>query len=642
MALFNTAFAFFVVVGLILIGSAPWFRPLNAGLSAGLASWLRRRGLFSETDTSSEYHRIDLLRIAIGFLVSWHYGGELYHAAVFGDLSDIIMLSVVVCLAIMLTVGFLTPVAATALLLVMNTIFPSVTSTLSIGTMVIGMCLIPMVVAPAGHTLSIDSALMRRKPIAWVYSLWGAPTLDRSQLGCFIALLAFSAINLYSGLNHLGSETWRAGLSTGTILLSETSNRNYFQSARWAYEQAPWLYIGASFVTTWGMLVWQILFLPLILISKWTRFVVMIWAACFFVASAHVLSIKMLGVYEYVLFAIIFWSSWMIIPKRTIKVLFDDRCNLCGKTVRTIGALDLFRRIDFRPLSQNIEYANQNGVSEEEALTDLVGVDDNGKIYSGYDLYIRLSAIVLLLLPAWPVLVVGKLTGVGPMIYRFIADRRRKLFGVCELGTYRPRRDWTPIVARDRPSVAVGMIIGFMILLIPFVTTLPHVQPALGRNAMRVSRAFAYSAPYSVFGVGPINVFNELDLKIYRGHVHFTVYDPASIETPVDLRLSELEQTRLTQFLRTAALGPVYCSEDFARAMIKKLGLVLPQDDPRRHFDATATFRVITRPNADDFYSFRYVPVTYEEVCKIVGRVDDASKSLNVRFSPAYSALIKK
>lgn len=639
MALFETVLTFIVVIGLVLIGTIPVFKRFNVEFSARLASWLRGRGLFSETDISSEYHRIDLLRIAIGLLVAAHYGSELYSTVLFGEMSDAVMVSVVVALALMIMVGFLTPVASAALLLLMNTIFPSVTSTLSIGTMVIGMCMLPMVISPAGHTLSIDSALMRWKPVAWIYRLWGAPSLDRSQLGCFLALLAFSSINLYSGLNHLGSETWRSGLATGTILLFETSNKNYYQTASWVYEHAPWFYIALSFITTWGMLIWQLLLLPLVLLSKWTRIVVMIWAACFFVASAHVLSIKMLGVYEYVLFALIFWSSWMILPKRAIKVLFDDRCNLCGKTVKTIGALDVFRRIDFRPLSQNLAFAHQHGVSEQEALTDLVGVDDNGKIYRGYDLYIRLSAIVLLMLPAWPILFLGKITRIGPMVYRFIAVRRRELFGVCELGTYRPRKDWTPLAAPARPSIANGMIIGFAILLVPFLTTLPQIGPMLGETGVKINRAFAQSAPYSVFGVGPINVFNELDLKIYRSHVHFTTFDQA-VEKPVTVRLSELDQARLTQFLRVAALGPVYCSPDFAKAMIQRLGLTLAKDDPRRQFDATAVFRVASHPNADDFYSFKYSPVTYEEVCRVVGKVDGEPDTITVDYTPTYLNLL--
>ncbi|MND99507.1 hypothetical protein D3C80_918930 [compost metagenome] len=134
-------------------------------------------------------------------------------------------------------------------------------------------------------------------------------------------------------------------------------------------------------------------------------------------------------------------------------------------------------------------------------------------------------------------------------------------------------------------------------------------------------------------------MFNELDLKIYRSHVHFTTFSQA-VEKPVTVRLSELDQARLTQFLRIAALEPAYCSPDFAKAMIQRLGLTLAKDDPRRQFDATAVFRVASHPNADDFRSFTYTPVTYEEVCRIVGKVDGEPDAITVDYSPTYKGLL--
>lgn len=259
-----------------------------------------------------------------------------------------------------------------------------------------------------------------------------------------------------------------------------------------------------------------------------------------------------------------------------------------------------------------------------------MGVDDNGKIYRGYDLYIRLSAIVLLMLPAWPVLLVGKLTWVGPMVYRFIAVRRRRLFGVCELGTYRPRKDWTPIDAPERTSFAPAVLAAFVILVIPFLTSLPHIKPLFGEPGRSVREAIG--APYSVFGVGPIDVFNELDLKIYRSSVRFSLFDSTSTETFVDMKLSEIEQSMMTLSLRVAALGDTYCSEDFAKAMIAHLDRILASDDPLRQMEGTAVFKVASRPDANDFYSFKYTPVEFDEVCRVSGKIDK-SDLLNVVYA---------
>lgn len=633
MAYLDTAVAFFTVMALILLGFVPTVGRFYHNFNHGLATWLRKVGLFSGIDVSSELHRIDILRIALGAIVTFHYWSELSSTYVYGSGADIAMLVIVVILSFSLMVGFLTPIVATALLLVINTILPSVTSSLSIGTMVIGMCLIPMVIAPAGHTMSVDAVLMRCRPLAGIYRIWGLPTVDRAQIGRFLALLSFSAINLYSGLNHLGSVTWRSGLSTGTILLFETSNRKYFEIAQWVYESAPWLYVSLSFFTTWGMIIWQIFFLALVLLSRWTRWAAMIWAVCFFVASAHVLSIKMLGIYEYVLFAIIFWSSWMMTPQRTTNVLFDDRCNLCDRTVKTIGFIDVFRRVEFRPLSKNLSFARDHNVSEEEAMADLVGITDEGAIFRGYDLYIRLASQVLFLLPLWPILVLGKALYVGPVVYRYIAVRRRSIFGVCELGSYRPRKEWAPLTAPERPAVAAGMMGAFAILVVPFITSLPHLNAVFGEGGRYLRETIG--SPHSVFGIGPIDVFNELDLRIYRGLVRFSLFDETSVESRVDMSLSEIEQTKLTLSLRIAATEDAYCSEDFAKAMIGHLDRTLSKDDPRRGYAAAAIFKVAAHPNAEDFISFRHAPVEFDEVCRVVGKAGELG-SLNTIYSPEY------
>ena len=64
-------------------------------------------------------------------------------------------------------------------------------------------------------------------------------------------------------------------------------------------------------------------------------------------------------------------------------IFFDDRCNLCDRTVKALAACDLFHRLEFKPLSQNVELARRHGVSEHEALTDLVGVSPGGQFFAG-------------------------------------------------------------------------------------------------------------------------------------------------------------------------------------------------------------------------------------------------------------------
>jgi hypothetical protein len=50
-------------------------------------------------------------------------------------------------------------------------------------------------------------------------------------------------------------------------------------------------------------------------------------------------------------------------------------------------------------------------------LRDLLGVDPkSGETFAGYDLYIELTRRVLLIMPLWPLLALGRALRVGPAV----------------------------------------------------------------------------------------------------------------------------------------------------------------------------------------------------------------------------------
>ena len=59
-----------------------------------------------------------------------------------------------------------------------------------------------------------------------------------------------------------------------------------------------------------------------------------------------------------------FWTKIGIDNRRKIRIFYDDRCNLCDKTVRFIGIVDLFGRVIFAPLSSK-KSAEINGKRRE-------------------------------------------------------------------------------------------------------------------------------------------------------------------------------------------------------------------------------------------------------------------------------------
>lgn len=117
-----------------------------------------------------------------------------------------------------------------------------------------------------------------------------------------------------------------------------------------------------------------------------------------------------------------------------LNLFFDDRCNLCHGTMRFLAAVDWFKRIRPMPVSRSLTELANAGISLDEATNDLFGIDPvTGRSRSGYDLYVYLSRRIVLLYPAFPILFCGYAFGIGPFVYRFIANRRRRIWGTCEI-----------------------------------------------------------------------------------------------------------------------------------------------------------------------------------------------------------------
>ncbi|TCR64693.1 DCC1-like thiol-disulfide oxidoreductase family protein [Bosea sp. BK604] len=585
--------------------------------AGGLARGLRRSGLFSDqTGLSAEVHRLDLLRVVIGCLALWHYGSEFSAAMAAGSVSNSMWFGITAALSLFMAIGFLTPLSSVALLLLINIIVVNYTLNISIGSLAIAMCTIPMALSPAGYTVSVDAMLFKRsRIIRAIYAAWGAPTVDRIQLARFMALAAFWSINIYSAAKHLSSQTWLDGLTTGTILLFPMINPKYYQWADALYYQSPFLYVMLSKFTTYGMLVWQFALVPLVLASRFTRIIAICWGMIFFVFSAHVLAIKTLGIYEYVLFAIVFWSrSWIDDPGRhSLMIFFDDKCNLCDRTVRTLARIDLFHRLEFRPLSQNVALAKSYGVSQQEALTDLVGISPAGQRYDGYRLYQRISAIVLLAVPFWPLLALGRVLLIGPALYRFIADRRTRLFGVCQLGSHRARVAWEPPQGSNSHIIFTAFGVCFLVLFGAYAVRLPIVETAFPGPAAAATSYFG-RAPLA-FGMGHIDVFNEHDLRLYRKLTTTFFLDEKNQVTQYRMPYSEWLGGRLTEDLRAIKEGTLYCSTQWGKTIASAVVSTTSDQDPVRGWKVQSTFQAADHPSHDDFLSYRYAPMEMKTTC---------------------------
>ena len=590
--------------------------------TAALASALRKIGFFPVSDLEIEVRRLDLLRIALAFLLLQRCYQDLSGQIFAGNTATIGWFALGTGLAGLLCVGFATPLAALLLGLLLNLIIDNYTFNSSLGSMVIAICLIPMIAVPAGRSLSIDAVLMRQdhalgRSIRSIYEIWGGATVDRIQVARFLSLLAFGGICIYSALKHLVSPSWTSGIATSFILLSPVSNQQYARSFQKFYEFQPQLFILFGFVSTYGMILWQLFLVPLVLLNYWTRLVTIVWGLLFFLLSTYVLSIKTLGVYEFVLWALVFWSQWKIglQQKHGLLVIFTDRY---ARLVRFVRAVDLFRAIEFRPGSAGLDGEHGDGLST---------VSSAGAPLVGYDVLCAIVSHVLVLLPLWPLLQLGRIAGFGRLLYaRLAGSSTRSLTSEYE-------RPALAAVATGR--IANTILIAFAVLFFAYAVRLPFVSSWSSGSLAGLSQSLLGQAPL-IMGLGPIDVFNELDLKVYRNNSE--IYHRSAsgeikgVAWPAVFK-GEAQKSLMTQKARKLALQQFNCAEGYVRTAFSILDQNLPADHAFRDGLLYWEFMTFDRPTRDDFLKFEYVPFKGTRICRVSGSLKDIN-SLSTHFHP--------
>lgn len=483
-----------------------------------VAAFLLNRGLF-RTPLEPERAKVDLLRILTGVVLL----DRTFHTSLFlltsqDPLAAKIACVLVLILAAAFALGFMTPVVSLVLLYCNVLIFDQEMRTYTLGSDVLSMLLLVFAFAPAGTRFSLDAIIVQRdlagaRMIRSIYAFVGSPTNLRLILAKSAALLSYSMLCLYSVLLHIGESSWLSG-DVGVHILASSYWTKPFLFFRELFDRSD-LAVELARLAMRGMVVWYLLLLPCVLIGGWPRRIIITWSLLFFAVSTFILQLGWLGYYEFIFLALLFWDRAFMnrAGRRTLEILYDDRCNLCDRTVRILLALDIFRVLQFRPLSKNIGLAHAVGLSEAEALRDLYGYDRrrNG-LYSGYGLYAELSKRLLLLVILAPLLLLGRWTGVGPLLYRIIADRRRRWFGVCNLAVDydRSRLVETPLsnIRTRRGEWPTALFSAFLVIhtaLWPvFVAILPFSPVTLPEFAIRVAHAYGFMR---------INVFNAQDLQ---------------------------------------------------------------------------------------------------------------------------------
>lgn len=636
--------------GAVLVRRSTWAPGLDGSLDC--IAWFTRKRLFFVDDPEVEQRRIDLIRIVLGGMAFMRNWENLATGLALGDPATITASGAATLLCFLLAIGFVVPLTAAILCLTINTLFDNISATSSLSSLVLSMTLIPMALAPAGRTLSVD-ALILRSPGAvgrlWraFYDRWGTFNLNRAALSKLLLLLAYTAISLSSGLLHLQFDVWRMGLTNTWMFLNPTANP-HFHGWMWnLYEFSPWLFVFLTRASAYGTLVFQLGMLPLLFLNRWTRMLIVLLELGFMIGSVSLLALSWLGWNQLAMWALLFWSSWWLNVggKDSLQVLYDDHCASCDRRMRILRTVDLFNVIHLRPLSENLALANSYGISPAEAVKHVRAIDRNGGVTAGYAAYLKIMGRVFLLTPFWPILALGRIAGIGPSIYRFVAAR-----WIATLGVGTPITVESSIERRPAPTVRssynamfLGVTAAFLVMLGAYACRLPvHYLPGSTKAAELSKRLFG-QAPVA-FGLWQINAFN-FGAFMGQGLSGQLAWRPSAGDAnaeeimylpPVRANISVsdiLFYQVVVGWNRLEYEEGCFKLDSLKTSVLERPGLVAVLRDPRyAHGEFSITLRSYTTPTLDDLREPRFVPLIWSDLCTATFPANTLEPVTLVRF----------
>ncbi|MDR7152555.1 putative DCC family thiol-disulfide oxidoreductase YuxK [Hydrogenophaga palleronii] len=548
-----------------------------------------------------EYNKFAILRILFGIVI-FVRGVHVCQLLLHSELTMAVGLwSIAETLAgALLILGFLTQWALVFLIGAMWQYGDLVVGKATLGNDVAAILGLLLLMVNAGRFLSLDALLIKRVPALHSVLLYyrGLPSREGIFYAKLAALTCYWAVCIYSIAIHLNEPAWTDG-SAGPLLLSNNFMSTWHAQFSTLFSTSP-LAVALAKGSLWMMMLWYAAVLPFVLLGGLFRQYVIVWGWLFFALSMFALQLGYLAEIEVLLWLGIFWSIVGIDHKKRLDVLYDDRCNLCDRTVQAVTLLDIFGRIRLRPLSQNKPLLDEIGLDVRQALTDLYGVRENDrKLYKGYDFYIQLSKTLVLLWPVVPFLLLGKALAVGPAVYRFIAARRTRLFGVCELPRQKFQLAENAAVTQSR--VPHLLTLHVFLLLLPFFLSVP--APYVGWSGIRNVGARAAH----IYGITPINVFNKTDLRMAENwfllkSIDFNETVPLFAEDGSRLSMHASDRVYFghTVLFRRKVIGSESCQfEKWARA-VDYLSRIYLQERGAEAGQYTFNYRQIYQPLVAD------------------------------------------
>lgn len=460
---------------------------------------------------------------------------------VYGYLPLIIGIFLSACLM----VGLMLPAVIPSMIVALLSVFASIGGFRSLGIDASLWALVALALAPGTSRRDLDQVLIRSDSrlgvsLARVYDGWQKRSDYRTFLGRWISLLFFGLTAAYSVGLHLKDPFWESGL-VGPYLLTSTYMSRFHDMWINALTEYSFLltllsFLSAAFIPIFGLL-WVLIFFRGWLAAS----VVRLATISFFVFSLFFLQLGILPVVE-----VLLWIFWFV-PRRgtptipvmrnpAIVVLYDDMCGLCQGTRRVLGRLDTTNAVVWAPVSESGDALRVLAVSRSDATQDITAVTSSGRVVFGYDFYLRVAPWIPLLAPSVPLLLVGRWLRVGPAIYSLVRARRNRKAEFCQLTPESDRSGLSDVVpvlnqfvergrtgpSEQRPPEWEGIFLATLMLSALFyASTNPLVGRSVDTSVLTPSIVKTLSSTY---GLNPIDVFNETDLKMSEHWITVSVF----------------------------------------------------------------------------------------------------------------------
>ena len=444
--------------------------------------------------------------------------------------------SIQTILSFLFLIGFMTPLTSIALIIT-NLKISMLTSTYTLGVDVANMMILGMIIYPAGKILSIDSILINKnkKYIINIYNFFSHTNRNyQIYLSKFLPFLSYSLLCLFSGLEHYYDTLWTSG-DVGPFLLTSTYLSQYpffFQELISSSSN----FLNFLRVLLIIMMTWYFILLPFYYLGGIFRFFIITWGLLFFFISGFILQLGSLAYIEFIFWVYLFWPYFTkskIFKQKTVNVLYDDKCNLCDKTINFLNFFDIFKYLKFLPISLYSHKSKDLGVSKDDLLKNIYSWNENdGKIFYGFDFYYLIVKNLPLFWIFYPLFIFFKITKIGYLIYNFIAKYRIQYFGVCKIPTSQRKLDLKynslSIIRNFNNTTVNALAATVLIFAIIFITSLPVIGDSFREKMSKFLKGGYYNYLFvssHILSFAPIHVFNWDDINMTFNYYTISGFD---------------------------------------------------------------------------------------------------------------------